>query len=68
LGELNIRNIFILLFFTLFSFGSSKRFPDIDEDDILPGPGKYNAPSFTCTAPAYLFKKPMEDDDIIYDL
>ena len=40
----------------------------MDEDEILPGPGKYNAPTFTVTAPAYLFKnKKLDEDDTFYE-
>lgn len=32
------------------------RFKEEDEDDVLPGPGTYEAPTYTSTAPKYLFK------------
>ena len=48
-----------------FSFGASAevRFKEIDEDDIDPGPGQYNPPSYTCTAPKYLFKQESWKED-----
>ena len=53
--------IHIQIQLNFYRFGTGTRWHVMDEDDIEPGPGKYNSKSYTCTAPAYLFKKPLEE-------
>ena len=40
-----------------FSFGRESRFKQFDPEKFYtPGPDSYKLPSYTCTAPRYLFK------------
>jgi len=50
-----------------YSFGASmtKRFKEIDEDEIIPGPAHYAYKSYTSTAPKYLFKFKQSIEDVV---
>jgi len=49
-----------------FSFGRQSRFKGFDpEQYYTPGPDTYQLPSYTCTAPKYLFPRKPEEANTI---